>query len=332
MDNQNKTQIHIFDYNEVHFEEKANAELHVCAGYTTNTSKTWIDVDSNKDLSVVETLAKNFNFHPLIQENILDKAQRPKCEDFESEIFILLKHLKKNKFTQRFETENISIVFGKSVAVSFQEKMDGDAFAQVRSKLRNASSKIRKSGIDFLIYAFLDATIESYFNLLETVGEDVETIETIVMSRPDPSTLRQIYRLKRDIMYLRKVIWPMREVINNLLMTDNELISDHTKIYLRDVYQHASQLLDTIEINREMLTGMLDVYLSSISYRMNAVMKVLTIISTIFIPLTFITSIYGMNFEFIPELKWKWGYYFVWGMVIISTISMLAYFKVKKWF
>lgn len=332
MSSQEQTLIHIFDYNQTHFKEVANAELHSCAEYSQSDSITWIDIDSNKDLKIVETIALNFDFHPLMKENILDKTQRPKFEDFDKELFVLLKFLKRNTVTQKFDTENISVIFGQKAVVSFQEKIEGDAFENIRSKIRNPASKIRKSGTDFLVYTLLDATIESYFNLLEDVGEQVEQIETTVMSKPDSSTLRQIYRLKRDIMYLRKVVWPMRELINNLIMTDSNLIKETTKIYLRDVYQHASQVLDTIEINREMLTGMLDVYLSSISYRMNAVMKVLTIISTIFIPLTFITSIYGMNFEYIPELKWKWGYFFVWGMVFVTTVVMLSYFKIKKWF
>lgn len=332
MTNQEQTLIHIFDYNLEKFQEIPNAELHTCADYSIGNTITWIDIDSNKDLNIIDTISQNFHFHPLVKENILDKSKRPKFEDFDKELFVLLKFLKRNPETQKFDTENISVIFGQKALVTFQEKIEGDAFEHIRIKIRNPFSKIRKSGTDFLVYSLLDATIESYFHLLEDMGEQVENIEATVMSKPDSSTLRQIYRLKRDIMYLRKVVWPMREVINNLIMTDSELIKETTKIYLRDVYQHASQILDTIEINREMLTGMLDVYLSSVSYRMNAVMKVLTVISTIFIPLTFITSVYGMNFEFIPELKWKWGYYYVWGMVVVSTIGMLSYFKVKKWF
>lgn len=332
MSNYSETFIHIFDYNVDFFNEIPNAELQSCIQFNHGKNNTWIDIDSNKDLDVVETISQHFNFHPLIKENILDKAKRPKFEDFDKELFVLLKFLKRNPETLKFDSENISVIFGQKVVVSFQEKMEGDAFHNIRLKIKNPVSKIRKSGSDFLVYMLLDATIESYFQLLEDIGDQVENIETTVMSKPDTSTLRQIYRLKRDIMYLRKVVWPMREVVNNLIMTDSELIKETTKIYLKDVYQHASQILDTIEINREMLTGMLEVYLSSNSYRMNAVIKVLTIISTIFIPLTFITSVYGMNFDYIPELKWKWGYYYVWAMVFFSTIGMLSYFKIKKWF
>ncbi|TAG53052.1 MAG: magnesium and cobalt transport protein CorA [Cytophagales bacterium] len=215
---------------------------------------------------------------------------------------------------------------------TFQSDIVGDAFDEVRLKLKISQNKVRKSNTDFLMYELLEATIESYFKIIEEFGEKIEELETSVMSKPDTTILRKIYKLRRSMMFLRKTIWPMREILNNLIRSDNEIIHSSINIYLRDVYEHCTQLLDHIEINREMLAGLLDIYLSSISYRMNAVMKVLTIISTIFIPLTFITSIYGMNFEVMPELKWRFGYTLVWVLVVSVTVLMLIYFKKKKWF
>lgn len=324
--------INLINYSKDIFENKTDISIEDCAVSHSFEGKTWIDIDSTDNVSNVKEIAANYHFHPLMLENILNPKQRPKYEDFDHQIFIFLKLISINNELETLETENISIVFDSKIVITFQGNVEGDVYDEVRKKLGTAQNKVRKSNTDFLVYELLEATIESYFKIIEDLGEKIEDLETTIMSRPDSLALRKIYKLKRNMMFLRKTIWPMREILNNMLRTDNDLVCESSKIYLRDVYEHCTQLLDHIEIHREMLAGLLDIYLSSISYRMNAVMKVLTVISTIFIPLTFITSIYGMNFEVMPELKWRFGYTMVWVIVLAVTVGMLYYFKKKKWF
>ncbi len=324
--------ISFINYNKDICTFKKDVSIDQCLENSQFEGHIWIDIDSTDNKTIVDKIATCFSFHPLMIDNIQNPKQRPKYEDFEHQIFIFLKLITLNNELESLETENISIVFDSKVVITFQGNVEGDVFEEVRKKINTTKNKVRKSNTDFLVYELLEATVESYFKIIEQLGEKIEVLETTIMSRPDSAALRKIYRLKRSMMFLRKTIWPMREILNNLLRSDNDLVCETSKIYLRDVYEHCTQLLDHIEIHREMLAGLLDIYLSSISYRMNAVMKVLTIISTIFIPLTFITSIYGMNFEFMPELKWQFGYTMVWGVVVAITIGMLYYFKKKRWF
>jgi magnesium transporter len=241
-----------------------------------------------------------------------------------------LKMLYLDNETSETQVEQVSLVFGKNFVISFQEKQ-GDIFETIRERIRNGKGRIRKMGTDYLAYALIDAVVDHYFIILEKDGEKIEELEDKVVSDPKPETLQKIHRLKREMIFLRRSVWPLRELVNSLERGESPLIHKATRIYLRDVYDHTIQVIDTLETYRDMLSGMHDTYLSSISNRMNEVMKVLTIIATIFIPLTFIAGIYGMNFEFMPELKWRWAYFSVWGVILIVAVFMLIFFRRKKW-
>ncbi len=235
-----------------------------------------------------------------------------------------------NEAKNELEIEQVSLIIGANFIVSFQEKK-GDVFETIRVRIRNGKGKVRKEGADYLAYALVDAIVDSYFIILEKMGGKIEDIEEKLVADPTTETLQTIHNLKRDMMFLRRSVWPLREVISGLERTGSPLIKETTDIYLRDVYDHTIQVIDTIETFRDMTSGMLDIYLSSVSNRMNEVMKVLTIIATIFIPLTFIAGIYGMNFKYMPELEWHWGYFAALLIMVIIGVVMLINFRKKKW-
>ena len=226
--------------------------------------------------------------------------------------------------------EQVSIILGKNYVISFQET-SGDVFQTIRDRIRHGKGRIRKMGADYLAYALIDSIVDNYYIVLEKLGDKLEEIEDNVVNNPTPDTLKIIHGMKRELIFLKKQIWPLREVINNLYRAETTLIKKSTNIFVRDLYDHTIQVIDTIETFREMNTGMLDIYLSSISNKMNEVMKVLTIFAAIFIPLTFIAGVYGMNFQYMPELGWQWGYFTVIGFIVIVGIILLFYFKNKKW-
>jgi magnesium transporter len=263
-------------------------------------------------------------------EDILNTDQRPKMEDYGEYLYIVLRMLNYNDKSSEIESEQISLVLGPNFVFSFQER-EGDTFNPIRDRIRNSKGRIRKMGADHLAYTLLDSIIDNYFIILEKLGEKIEFLEEEVITRPTPETLQTVHHLKREMIFLRKGVWPLREVISGLERGESSLIKESTRIYLRDVYDHTIQTIDTIETYRDMVSGMLDIYLSSISNRLNAVMKVLTIIATIFMPLTFLAGIYGMNFKYMPELEWRWGYPAVWFAVVLISVSMLIYFRKKRW-
>ena len=278
----------------------------------------------------MEKLGKEFGLHPLVLEDVLNTGQRPKFEDFEKHFFVVLKMLSYNEELQAVENEQVSLIVGENFVISFQERV-GDVFEQIRERIRNAKGRIRKAGADYLAYALIDAIVDSYFAILERISEKIESMEEALVGDPSEKTLHQIHSMKREMISLRKSIWPLREVVSGLQRSESSIIQETTGIYLRDVYDHTIQIIDTIESLRDMVSGMLDIYLSSISNKMNAVMKVLTIIATVFIPLTFVAGIYGMNFELMPELKWKYGYAAVWCVMLIMAAIMFGYFRRKRW-
>lgn len=263
-------------------------------------------------------------------EDIANTGQRPKIEDFVDYIFVVLKMLDYDEKESEITVEQLSLILGPSWAISFQENV-GDVFDPIRERIRGDQGRIRKMGSDYLVYALIDAVVDNYFIALERIGEKIEDIEDELVANPVPETLRAIHNLKRQMIVLRKSVWPLREVISRLERWESKLISKSTDIYLRDVYDHTIQVIDAIETYRDMLSGMLDIYLSSVSNRMNEVMKVLTIIATIFIPLTLVAGIYGMNFNYMPELKLSWGYPLVLSIMLAIGIVMLLYFRKKKW-
>lgn len=324
--------ITVIDYDETSFEEKTFTDVSQCFAFKDKPTITWINIESVHKSEVLEKLGECYGFHPLVLEDIMNTDQRPKVEDFGEYMYVVLKMLMQNGRTEKPEAEQVSIIFGSNYVISFQEGMEGDVFEPLRARLRSAKGRIRKMGADYLAYSLMDAIVDKYFPVLEAVGEQIEILEEELLTKPDNRSLATLHTMKREMLYLRKVAWPLREVISNLQKSESKLIGEHTRLYFRDVYDHVIQIIDTIETFRDMLSGLLEVYLSSVSNRMNEVMKVLTVIATIFIPLTFVAGVYGMNFRYMPELEWQWGYPLIWGVMISISAGMLYYFRRKNWF
>ena len=291
---------------------------------------TWLDIDGVHQTNILESVGRQVNLHPLVIEDIHNTYQRPKVEDYEDYLYIVLKMISWDANSEQIQAEQVSLVLGKNYVLSFKED-PGDIFDSIRTRLREGKGRLRKMGADYLSYALLDQVVDHYFIVLENLGEQIEDLEEGLVTSPDTSTIQNIHHLKRELIFLRKSVWPLREAISSLERGESPLFQPETLVYLRDVYDHTIQVIDTIETFRDMVSGMLDIYLSSVSNRMNEVMKVLTIIATIFIPLTFIAGIYGMNFVNMPELQWPWGYFVVWGVMIVIFIGMLIFFKRKRW-
>ena len=331
-----KTEITVIDYDLGNFEEKKLKTVEECFSYKDKQTVTWINLDGVYQLDVIEKIGKHFNLHPLVLEDIANTGQRPKIEDFDDYLFVVLKMLYRDEKTLEIQSEQVSLIVGPQFVITFQEKV-GDVFNPIRERIRKAKGRIRKMGADYLAYAIIDAIVDNYFIILEKKGEEIEEMEKNLVSDPKPETLQNINHLKIDLLFLRKLIWPLREVISELQRGESSLIKETTGIYFRDVYDHTIQVLDTVETFRDLASGMFDTYLSSVSNKMNEVMKVLTIIATIFIPLTFIAGIYGMNFNpevslfNMPELNWKYGYVMSLGVMVLGALVMVFYFKRKKW-
>lgn len=290
----------------------------------------WINVDGLDQVKIIEKLGSYFGVHPLTLEDVLNTGQRPKMEDYDSYIYTVLKEMILDEDREEIIIDQVSVILGSNYILSFQEKA-GDVFDPIRERLKNPASRLRKNGVDLLAYSLIDAIVDNYFVILEHFGEKIEDLEEKLIVDPMPDTLKAIQKHKRDMITLRRSVWPLRELINSLQRTESGLIKETTQLYLRDVYDHTIQVIDSIEAFRDILSSMIDVYLSSLSNRMNDVMKVLTVIATIFIPLTFIAGVYGMNFDYMPELEWRWGYPVVMlGMALIG-ISMFLYFKKRRW-
>ncbi len=322
--------ISLIDYDETQFEERECDTIEACFSYKGKPTRTWININGLHEVDIIEKLGKEYNIHPLVLEDILHTDQRPKIEDFDDYLFIISKMLSYDEGEQRIQTEQFSLILGPNYIITFQEK-DGDVFDSIRERLRKQKGRLRREGPDYLAYTLIDAIVDHYFIILEKIDERMEQLEEELTKNPGPETMQNIHHLKRELIFLRKSVWPLREVVGILEREELRLIQEKTTIFFRDVYDHTIHVIDTIETFRDMVSGMLDLYLSNISNRMNEVMKVLTIIATIFIPLTFIAGIYGMNFEFIPELKWHWGYPLVWVVMIVIGVLMLIYFKKKRW-
>ncbi len=325
-----RTRITIIDYDEKNYEEKEAKAVEECFPFKEKATVTWINIDGVHDSEIIGKIGHHFGLHPLILEDIMTTAQRPKMEDMGEYIFIVLRMLSLEGKKKGVQSEQVSLILGPNFVISFQES-EGDVFDPIRERIRTGKGRLRTVGPDYLAYALLDSIVDNYFAVLERLGEKVETIEEELVRDPGRRTLQEIHVLKREMIYLRKSVWPLREVISRLERAESALIKESTGIFLRDVYDHTIQVVDTVETYRDMLSGMLDMYLSSVSNRMNEVMKVLTIIATIFIPLTFIAGIYGMNFDFMPELNWRWGYFAILGLMLAIAVLMVIFFHRKKW-
>jgi len=263
-------------------------------------------------------------------EDMLNTNQRAKLDEYEDYLYLVLRMFYYSGSIKEIHSEQISIVIGKGYVLSFQET-EGDIFDPIRDRIRTGKGKIRKMDADYLGYCLLDTIVDNYFIIMESIGDELEDLEDELVKNPTQDTLQKLYRIKQNMLLLRKSVWPLREAISKFQRLEHKLIGETTKLYLRDVYDHTIQVIDNIETYRDMTTGMIDIYLSSISQKLNETMKVLTIIATIFIPLTFITGLYGMNFEFMPELTWKYGYFAALFVMLSVAVTMMTYFKRKKW-
>lgn len=301
-----------------------------CRPESSSPGVVWYTVDGVHNVEVLKTIGENFGLHPLVVEDISNTTQRPKLEGFDGYFFLAAKMITFDTRAAKLTSEHVSIVFGQGFLVLFLQDPE-DLFAPIRQRLEAGKGKIRGSGSDYLAYALVDAIVDYYFHVLEEIGERVETLEDEVVNNPTARTLRTIHDVKRELIALRRSIWPMREVVNAMIRDESPLISKDVKIYLRDLYDHTVHVIDSVETMRDIITGTLDVYLSSVSNRLNQVMKVLTVMSSIFIPLTFIVGVYGMNFHYMPELEWRWGYPGVWLFMIALTGVLLELFRRKKW-
>ncbi len=319
--------ISILDYNEIKFEEKIAKNVEECFPFRRKKSVTWINIDGVHDPAIIQDIGKHFGFHYLLLEDIMNNEQRPKIETFEDHIFVILKMLTYEK--KEISTEQISIIIGKNFVISFQET-EGDIFGPIRKRIRENKGKLRKRGPDYLAYSLIDAIVDHYFAVLEKLEEQIEDVEETI-NRPTAETIKIMHHLKRQTISLQRSIWPLREVVSGMMRSESIILKKTTAIYLRDVYDHTIQIMDTIETFRDILAGMMEVYLFSLSNKTNEIMKVLTIIGTIFIPLTFITGIYGMNFDFMPALSWEYGYYAVMIGMLLIVIFLLFYFRKRRW-
>ena len=325
-----KTRIRIIEYDEKIFHEREVAKMEECFPLKDAPNLTWINIDGIHQVEIIETLGKHFGLHPLLQEDILNTDQRPKVEDHDEHLFIVLKMLHYDDKEKEVTIEQVSIILGPQFVISLHEG-DSDIFNLIRERIKNKIGRHRKMGADYLAYTLMDAIVDHYFIVLEKLGERIELIEEALVAKPTQETIREIHKLKRELIFLRKSVWPLREVVNTLEREEPPLIQVSVAPYLRDVYDHTIQVIETIETFRDMVSGMLGIYLSSVSNKMNEVMKVLTVIATIFIPLTFIVGVYGMNFKYMPELEWSWGYFAIWGVIVVVALGMLTYFGKKKW-
>jgi magnesium transporter len=324
--------ISIIDYGETHLEEKQTYNLADCVHYKDTPEITWINIDNVPPLSFLTELGLGFDLHPVILEDIVNPHQRPKVEILDDYIYLVLKMITPGKMgAKSFTSEQVSIIMASKFVITLQQGVRGDAFDHPRELIRKEKMRIRSLGTDYLTYELIDGIVTNYFKVLEEFGERIEDLEAELIKNPTQKTLRSIYALKREILSLRKAIWPLREVVDILERGDSPLIKKGTRIYLRDIYDRVVQAMDTLETYRDMASGMLDIYLSSVSNRLNGVMKVLTIITTIFMPLSFLAGLYGMNFVHIPGLDSPIGFDIMVGVMVLVFIGMLLFFRKKGW-
>lgn len=325
------TKITLLDYDQNNFQEKEIKNLEECFPYRDSPTVTWINVDGIHDVNLIQKIDQHFGIHPLVLEDIVNTTQRPKIEDFGENIYIVLKMLYFDAKGGGVISEQVSVILGQNYVISFQETEGFDVFNTIRERIRNNKGRVRKAGADYLAYCLLDCIVDYYFIILEKLDEKIEKLEEELVQAARQEIPQEIHLLKRDMIFLLKQIWPLREVISNFQHTETRLVRKSTAIYLRNVYDHAAQVIDTIETFRDILFGMYHLYVSNLSNKMNEVMKVLTVIATVFIPLNFIASVYGMNFKYMPELEWRWGYYSILIFMVSCLIAMLGYFKRRKW-
>lgn len=324
------TILELMEYGEDFFEQRNLTLDDLSKLDGQKASVKWINVEGLHEVDLLAKIGEAFNLHPLVLEDILNTDQRPKIEVYDQYIYISAKMLFYNIEASEFNIEQVTIILGDNYIISFSER-DTDVFEPVMRRLQQGMSRIRKLGADYLAYCLLDVIVDDYFKVLENFSDEIENVEDETVIRTTNKTLRTIHKLKRQVLFLHKAVWPLRDVLSALERGESPLIKDSTDIYIRDLYDHVVQIMDSTETLRDILSSTMDVYLSSASNRMNEVMKVLTMFSTIFMPLTFIVGVYGMNIKNIPELSWPWIYPTLWLFMISTVAGMLYYFKKKKW-
>lgn len=325
-----KSKITLIRYTETFYSKKEIDSLASLGLQKEEEIITWITVDGLQDTAMLEELGNIYNLHPLVLEDILNTNQRPKMEDYGDYLYFVLRNFS-DLGNGDLISEQISIILGKNFVLSFREK-ESAIFDPIQTRLSGNKGRIRKAGADYLLHAIIDNIVDNYFVSLEALEEEIEFLEDDLVKRTTPVTLQAIHNLKRKLIFMRKSLWPLREAISALERSDSLLISEATGIYFKDIFDHVIAIIDSVETFRDMLSGMLDIYLSSVSNRLNEIMRVLTVIATIFMPLTFMAGVYGMNFKYMPELEWRWGYFGTLGFMLIVALSMIYYFKKKKWF
>jgi magnesium transporter len=329
--------IFLIDYNQTDLIQKQISYPEECLNYLDTESVSWVDVQGLGSKDILHRLGQTFDLHPLILEDIVNMVERPKIEDYEEQLVIIAHMVVPNHNNGSFYSEQVSLVLGKYYVLTVQEEPEHDCFDGVRMRINKNKGIIRRQGSDYLAYSLLDAIIDGFFPVLELYGERIDDLEEEVIVNPSQQTLQKIYQIRRELLQLRRAIWPQRDAINSLIRDGSELISDDVRIYLRDCYDHAVQVMDIVETYRELVAGLMDVYLSAISNKMNEIMKLLTVVSSIFIPLTFIAGVYGMNFNTeksphnMPELNWYWGYPLCLGIMALIATSLIYFFWRRGW-
>ncbi len=323
-----RVKLTLIQYNDVDFFETDFYDLSELLKHKKEGYLKWINVDGIHKLELIEHIGKHYNIHPLTTEDIVHVESRPKFEDYGNYVVTIMKML---YYDSHVRSEHLSIILFEDAVISFQEPHGGDAFDIIRNRLRQNKGRIRKMGPDYLYYALIDAVVDCYFNVLEKVGEKVEQLDEEIIYEKHRMASLKLHDLKREVIFLRKQLWPAREMVNSIVRNETELIQDNNDAYLRDLQDHIVRAIDTVESYRETLSGIMDVYLSNNSFKMNEAMKALTVISSIFIPVTFIVGVYGMNFKYMPELNSPYAYWIVWAIMLSLMIGMGVYFKRKKW-
>lgn len=326
-----KVKITLTEYDEANVETCEIKSVDEIDPFTDTPQVTWVSVCGLHETEFLMQIGERFKVHPLVLEDILNTETRPKIEITDDYLFIVMKLITYNAEHKILESEQVSFILGKSFVFSFMERND-EIFNPIKERIKNQLGKVRKKGSDYLLYVLMDVVVDQFFLALEKVDERIESLDDEVLNAPEKSQVEKIYNLKNLLLMLRRSAAPMREIVNQLIKDDSDLIDDSTEPYLRDLYDHTIHISESIELQREITTGLMETYLSMMSNKMNEVMKVLTVIATIFIPLTFIVGIYGMNFPNMPEMGWPWAYFAVWGVMIGVVIAMIFYFRKKDWF
>jgi len=321
----------LYEYNKNDFVKKDIGDINELKQTLPKNSVKWINIDGLHNIDHINNIAIKYNIHPVFMEDILNVSAKPKIEILDDIVLVILRMYRFDKTKSEYDNEQISLILGKDFILTFQER-EGDVFDPVRSRIETGKGKIRQKGSDYLLFALIDIIVDNYYSIMEPLSDRTDQLEEEILESPSETHSAEIHQIKKEIMILRKNIWPLREILNFLSRKDSEIIDEGNSIYFGDILDHIIQITDYLETIRDVIGGLYEVYTSAISNRMNNVMKILTLVATIFIPLTFIAGIYGMNFKNMPELEWDWGYFMVLGIMFFAAAGMVIYFKIKKWF